>query len=972
MGYYYYHGPAAYDAKVGDAVNSLPADATDQQIQDAADSRGVDYQRVKDSYAEKYAPKQDYTYLDTFQSNVTPAYKKPSGQTVFRAKTEAEQRADAARAIVSYSDVYGEKKNYPVSQSTATAILKGESGGIKGIERDLLVRQRAGETFARQAIGGTTAQTAERAGFKITGQSTGGAVMLERDNKVSYINPTFRQTIAIAPKSAKVDAGFIRPTIKQTFIVYPEERAERTEYRPGELIQESDKLRAFELRIAKQREWEYNFYNSENLRRVYDVAGLVRGPVGIFGSILTGNTRTITGETAHKVTYELAASPFLMYAGYRGVGWRLAATGEALAYSETRGKVLPVIGRNFIDVVPELKNVFSEPSTYVLATFTAVIAPTPLPKFLSKFQYSVTTRPFKNPIAEQTKIATRGKIFTRSPGKTEAEYLRAIVPEKTTGANAPVVTIGRGGNLLYRGKTYPFNSVQVGRSTYYFANTGTNRIIQIKTAQGKLLTRIIGRNDKVIRNTITDYKPENPKINTQNTALIRAKRSDQVDAGPKEGDNVFLMQRNTIRRARYTARGSEEQFIKGRDVIKAVDAKAETTLRQRDVSGLQRTTKITKTERTETFRYSNIEYALQPKQLSGSKIVETPFKGGPADKITTVTQQPGLTTNRANYFKSETRFFYSQSRVKPLKAAYLYLKGAAGSLRGKKASVLIQQPSIKAGYAKVETAAPRPMKGYLDTEPPLSSSAIYYGLNKLPQNKPIVIPMARTVTKPGQAAISSPKIKTEPVTSTRVNVQPFSGLKPKSEIKTEITPKTEIRAFTDLKAETRANTRAETRTQTVTVPVITTTTLTKTTTTTAPPSPVNVIKTPQNPVIDAPFTTVKARSTFKGPSMGFKALVKRRGKFSPIGTFSSPKEAFIKGRERVRTTAAASFKVISTAGQTITEKLPSPDITTSKRSPGVFVQRRGFRISTPGEKREITYKGINQRRGRGLFNIFKK
>jgi len=47
--------------------------------------------------------------------------------------------------------------------------------------------------------------------------------------------------------------------------------------------------------------------------------------------------------------------------------------------------------------------------------------------------------------------------------------------------------------------------------------------------------------------------------------------------------------------------------------------------------------------------------------------------------------------------------------------------------------------------------------------------------------------------------------------------------------------------------------------------------------------------------------------------------------------------------------------------------LPSKTFYSSKKEPGVFIQRREARISSPGEKREITFKGIQMQRNKNIF-----
>jgi hypothetical protein len=100
---------------------------------------------------------------------------------------------------------------------------------------------------------------------------------------------------------------------------------------------------------------------------------------------------------------------------------------------------------------------------------------------------------------------------------------------------------------------------------------------------------------------------------------------------------------------------------------------------------------------------------------------------------------------------------------------------------------------------------------------------------------------------------------------------------------------------------------------------------------------------------------------------GFTPLfVRRRGKFNFIGSFESGEAAYSKGRQIVRETAAASFKV---GGRV--NKLFDTDIVASTREPQVFIQKREKRISSVGEKLEITQKGIfAQKAKKSLWKVF--
>ena len=117
----------------------------------------------------------------------------------------------------------------------------------------------------------------------------------------------------------------------------------------------------------------------------------------------------------------------------------------------------------------------------------------------------------------------------------------------------------------------------------------------------------------------------------------------------------------------------------------------------------------------------------------------------------------------------------------------------------------------------------------------------------------------------------------------------------------------------------------------------------------------------------------------RAPSVGagFVVKVRREGVFNPVGFFSTPEQAFRKGQRVVGETAGASFKVRDRTGQVVDPwwNVISNRFRPAKSERGVVVERRKYRISSPGEVREISAKGwMSQRtkRGnqRGGFNLF--
>lgn len=91
----------------------------------------------------------------------------------------------------------------------------------------------------------------------------------------------------------------------------------------------------------------------------------------------------------------------------------------------------------------------------------------------------------------------------------------------------------------------------------------------------------------------------------------------------------------------------------------------------------------------------------------------------------------------------------------------------------------------------------------------------------------------------------------------------------------------------------------------------------------------------------------------------------------PIGKAKTKQEAFKIGKHRVEHTARASFKVrelgstqVVRGYQGMFSKLKFRE---SKKEPGVFIQRRKFRISTAGEKKDIPYKGLQVQKVKRIF-----
>jgi hypothetical protein len=140
-----------------------------------------------------------------------------------------------------------------------------------------------------------------------------------------------------------------------------------------------------------------------------------------------------------------------------------------------------------------------------------------------------------------------------------------------------------------------------------------------------------------------------------------------------------------------------------------------------------------------------------------------------------------------------------------------------------------------------------------------------------------------------------------------------------------------------------------------------------------PPKPIKIIQPPYIPFAALPLiTTVPKRKKKKKKVVkrkGYEVLVRRKGKYELISPYAYPEEeAIAKGAKVVLKTARATFKIIpSKKPAIVTGETISPIIlkeyfrTPKKTQPGVFIQKETKRITTPGEKKEITRVGIATR-----------
>lgn len=95
----------------------------------------------------------------------------------------------------------------------------------------------------------------------------------------------------------------------------------------------------------------------------------------------------------------------------------------------------------------------------------------------------------------------------------------------------------------------------------------------------------------------------------------------------------------------------------------------------------------------------------------------------------------------------------------------------------------------------------------------------------------------------------------------------------------------------------------------------------------------------------------------------YKVQVRQKGIFKDLALTETPEQAFRIGAQKVLGDSTASLRVrpigstesVAQVGRSI---LPKKLFRESKKEPGVFIERRKFRLDAPKEKREITVKGL--------------
>ena len=235
-------------------------------------------------------------------------------------------------------------------------------------------------------------------------------------------------------------------------------------------------------------------------------------------------------------------------------------------------------------------------------------------------------------------------------------------------------------------------------------------------------------------------------------------------------------------------------------------------------------------------------------------------------------------------------------------------------------------------------------------------------------------------TKPIQQA--KPEIKTKESVKIKTVAIPISSVKSiyntaqKSQTKTlaktiqQTKPATKQISQPITKSLSKAETKTATKTVSKQIQQLQTKQITKTTTN--PKIDIPITRTPPPPNIPR-FSLTPSKDRIKTKS-NYEVLIKRRGVFRKVGSFGSLKKAVTIGKRGVDFSSSASFKIKGPQVNRVDSFL-GKKFRRSKKDSNIIVEKRRFRISTGGEKREITSIGLmtlrsSKKKKKNLFNIF--
>ena len=594
------------------------------------------------------------------------------------------------------------------------------------------------------------------------------------------------------------------------------------------------------------------------------------------------------------------------------------------------------------------------------------------------------------------------KVTLRKDKPLEFKYPREQLLKKALGKNVPVVSVSKG-YVTRAGELSTVRTVTVGRKVYGSIIGKREDIIFMKGKKGGLLTKTLAKEKldtkfvsqlkaeaysklpatvrgkdfkpSLVKGTKTiPYKKETLKFKYKDRLSALKPSKKYLDIGVKKDDTTSYYLRNIERTRAFETFASSKGFKGTREITKTFSGKAISKLTQTDVASPKTiTTKYGKDLIIEKF-IPDIKYAYQPSYKPSTKTYTQFTTKEGVIPISRSVKMPKLLTSRKTGFVSESTYIVEKTSPKPFKRILTDLPKI-----GKKG-----QLGITRGTTLLETKMPTPERFKPDERIPISGEELF-----AISSKPIsrgVYPISFTEKKIEDKAdyfikkselsfkgISKEKPKTYFKEITTPEMKYISKLETFSEIKVNVrtptkTPTrsmTRIKVLTEIKVPTITPTKTPTKSISKTVTRITT--LTRTTTKVPLTfdrafQRIGLPKSPFTPPPPPPKPTQYKKESY-GLQKAFKVFLGSGKKEIQIGRGLTRGAALKLGSFKALHNIKATFRIQEAGTTTKKEKkfkvsekyFREYRIKQGKRiqTPNIFIQKRGTRLTTQSERREI-------------------
>jgi hypothetical protein len=740
----------------------------------------------------------------------------------------------------------------------------------------------------------------------------------------------------------------------------------------------SEEEKAFERRVEATKQREESFFASEGFKNIEATAGFLVSPSSWWESIKRGKLTYVVGSDnkwnpqriARETISGMMSFPIALGGGLVNVGEKIAATGEALYRPTLRAQVFPELKRAGVETV---KTTYTDPATYTSAAFFAVVPAAVkyragyVGPFKGKLKAETIRTTYKGtelkvekvtPVRKYSTVETLDDITIRKEGNFKIKYERERLSQKQR--TNPDITVSET-TIKQGGARYKVNTVKVGKTVSGSIRGLQGDISFTRTPQGKLRLRYLNKvdqfkygSDAILKKTVEVANPESRLLSYLDLFGVKETTKRGLDIGTKHGGTVSYSLRNLEINRRYKIFSSKETFKGGRDIRQIIVGDAKLKLSQVDVATPQKEVITIGKSRTETYTPTDIQYALQPKYTASTKVYKTDIVGGNVVPITEYIKKPVLVTTKELTGRRTTIESYEVSNIRPIKTIAItgaeVVRRSIDMFKDTRGELYLGKPKLET----IETIRPE-IRFDVGKE---------FG-TRLFQERELLRYKAETPVLKGTTIIKSyneARIRNElrnEIKLPQISITPLRLETPqRNELQNELRTPTITR--TPSRTRTRTDTRSLLRTETKTLTGYSIYNST---------FPSFDVPTTTSPKVFLDFDYEKVNTS--DFSKAFDVQIKRFGKYKTIAKSLPIGKATKELTGELKRTLAASGRLVpkgTTTQRDISFSAQPNEFRQYKIKKGqrfydpyTFIQRRGFRLGSGSEVREIQqYKKISE------------